>query len=373
MNIERGERVEQKSGELWRIDVFDTPGLNDGDNLDVWYQAAIEDHIQIMQQASTLVMTVSIGEGIKGNVHNTLDSYRELFGESMASMLILILTESESADEEELEELKEDNRSRWIQFDSRLQERNVYCVSLRDLRESGDSASHKVLEGIVDRCKGMPLQLIQSLVEKRNELKEAISDARKGLEVQVEELVNNGWQTYEHLAGVYASSSKYTKLTMSSDGWFDGMVMKKTSMARRLLAYGTIGIVNRIQKTAIQVQCLGKMASEVWGEFLQEKNSSRYNQSLMAELGDRIYNKGLAVVVQDLGFHRILTLNVHRYSVTIFHPTSYVKVELIDLLQAVVDGEARDLRQEVIDELMEKAISAPVRIPRGLSRFSSRR
>ncbi|CAN8064709.1 unnamed protein product [Agarophyton chilense] len=99
MQLKDGHRTDVVNHESWCTDVYNTPGLNDKDGLDVWYEAAIEDHIKILQQKSSLIMTVNVDGGISRATFDSLDMYKKMFGEDMASMLILVPTVNEPASE----------------------------------------------------------------------------------------------------------------------------------------------------------------------------------------------------------------------------------------------------------------------------------
>lgn len=85
-------------------EVYDTPGLNDKDRLDVLCEAVIEDHIHTLQRASTLSMTINVDGRLNNSMRCALESYKKLFGEGSSSMLLVFLTVNEPAtyDEQEL-------------------------------------------------------------------------------------------------------------------------------------------------------------------------------------------------------------------------------------------------------------------------------
>ncbi len=64
LHIGSHDVVVSQSGYRCLCEVYDTPGLNDKDKLDVYYQAAIEDKIVGLQQANALVLTVAVDAGI---------------------------------------------------------------------------------------------------------------------------------------------------------------------------------------------------------------------------------------------------------------------------------------------------------------------
>ncbi|PXF40430.1 hypothetical protein BWQ96_09858 [Gracilariopsis chorda] len=364
MRIERGERVEELNGDIWRTDYFDTPGLNDKDGLDVWYQSAIEDHIKTFQRASTLIMTVSADSGINGAAFQSLGNYKELFGQSMASMLIVVLTVNDAAEESELELVKALNLPTVAGLDARLDHQNVFCVSLYDLRHNYDSASRRTVQRIASRCKSMSMKLVEALADRYRSLQNALREKRGSLEKELTSLIDEGWQAYDQLTEQFENSA-YVKLTADEDGWFDGFVMKKTSPSKKSMAFMTAGVLNRIRKFAIHVNHDSEISTSLWNRFLEENKSDRHNRDLMWFFGDLLDRKGLAVVVQELGTVLVGSLRVNRFTIRIFDPVHYTHDELHTYLQEKLDENAQCLRPEVLGTLLKSVVPAKVVTTKG--------
>lgn len=174
MNIVHGHRMEEVDGDMWVTEIFDTPGFNDKDGLDILYHTAITDTIRTMQRASTLILTVDAQSGLNNSLKRCLNDYRDLFGESLARMLLVVLTIIEEADMEKLKDTTEFNKPSLKNIDSRIDLANVYCVSLGDLRSKSESDSHDVVDKILQKSREMPLRMIASLISVYKNAQKAI-------------------------------------------------------------------------------------------------------------------------------------------------------------------------------------------------------
>ncbi len=133
LHIGSQEVVVTQSGYRCLCEVYDTPGLNDKDKLDVYYQAAIEDKIVGLQQANALVLTISVDGGITDSTRRAIDEYKALFGQNMVRMLIVVLTTNESADKRACDHLIEMNMGTLVGLIDGITISNVKCISLEDL------------------------------------------------------------------------------------------------------------------------------------------------------------------------------------------------------------------------------------------------
>ncbi|CAN8064990.1 unnamed protein product [Agarophyton chilense] len=355
MQLKAGHRTDVVNHESWRTDLYDIPGLNDKDGLDVWYEAAIEDHIKILQQISSLVMTVNVDGGISRATFVSLDMYKKLFGEDMASMLILVLTVNEPASEYELEATKNNNWPTIRRLDHRIRKEHVFCVSLHDLRQQHDCPSRTIVELIRTMCRAMPMSLITSLATRYKEIRDALKQREGNVEAEVQTLVDDGWQAYDNLTESF-ERQEYVKLTDDESGLFDGFVMKCTSEDDQLLAFITLGLVNNIRKTAIHVQHEGIMADTIWSDFLSENRWNRKNCTLMRRFGDHVSANGMAVLVRDAGVSYKGTLHVQSYFVSMFNPVSYSHEQLASYLTEILKGNEDEMAPEVVDSLRKMAI-----------------
>lgn len=367
MKVERGERVEAVDNTVWMTEIFDTPGLNDKDGLDVFYQAAIEDQIRILQRASAFVMTVNVDAGITEATFTSLAAYKELFGESIASMLMIVLTSNEPADEGALDDLQEFNWPTISGLDHAIAKKNVFCLSLHDLRENQQSVSHKIVENIARACRNMELRMIESLSRRYNDIRQSLLARSLSANRQVQELMNDGWQAYESLARQY-EGSKYVKMTTEEDGMLDGFVMKHASIKRRLVTVLSGGLVNCVRKVAITVVTVGSNAQRAWQEMIKTYSHERSHANLMWEFGDVVDRYDLGFCVQDKNIYHFGTLRVKPYTVTVFDPVTWAHDELAAHLKKMMADHREEFVPEVMCELLKLALPASVRFARQWSK-----
>ena len=358
MQIARGESAENINDELWVTEIYDTPGLNDKDGLDVLYQAAIEDHITILQRASALVMTVSVDAGMTQSAFKSVAAYKTLFGDSIGSMLIVVLTVNETADAEELRDHLELNWPTVSGIDNRIMKKNVFCVSLFDLRGRTRSASHGVVNDIRLTCRAMPMKVIEAIEERFRQLQESMLKGSADVEKEVESIMNDGWQRYEYLSEQYEASA-YAKLTggCNSSGFVDGFVMKRTSTGKKVLAWTSLGMINTIRKDAIHIRPQGKTAERAWHKFVEKYGCGDLHRcDLMWLFGNLLDDWGLGVIVSDRRTTFVGTLRVKRYDVRVFDPVNRTHEELRHLLQTYLSQfqqeQEEELRPELIADMM---------------------
>lgn len=362
--VEMGEKVEEFGHELWKTEIYDTPGLNDKDGLDLYYQTAIEDEIRKLQRASTLIMTVAADAGLTGSASNSLKVYKELFGEGLASMLLLVLTINEEGDKDYLEEVKEINCPTISKWDSEITEKNVYCVSLCDLRNGKDSPSHAVLRSIASRCRNMNMRIIESLANRYRNLRESLKDKTDTVHRQVQELMNEGWRAYEELARNY-ECSRQAMMTCAKDGAgnLNGFVIKESSLKLRAVTALSAGVVNRVRKTRILIYLNGRTANEAWQQMVERYKDQSNGSHLMWEFGDIVDKHGLGFMVKEQNMYYTGTLRVTPYSVVVFDPVNHAHEELACHLEKKLQQQD-ELRPDVLSELMTLSIPTSIRFNR---------
>ena len=364
MRIERSERVEDFGDQRWVTEFYDTPGLNDKDGLDVWYESAIEDQVRILQRASSFIMTVSVDSGITGSALKSLKSYKSLFGPSMSTMMIIVLTINEPATLDELNTHLQINVPTVMGLDRTILEQNIFCVSLHDLRESEKSDSQKVIRAIAKLCRNMPMKVIEALVQKYRAIQNALLQKSGNLKKEVQLMMDDGWQTYDHLTNMY-EQSPYIKMTgEGSSGRMNGFVMKNSDKKLLSLAVGTLGLVNCIRKIAIHISVRGKKATKTWEKFLQTNALIRHDSNLMRHFGDMLHNGGMGVIVKDMSTLLVGTFRIKRYQVIIFDPVSHTHEELSAYLQEVIQESYEEWKPEIINELMKCSLPPAIRSKR---------
>lgn len=78
-----------------------------------------------------------------------------MLGSSIASMMIVVLTTNEPANEHNLKVELGDNVPNISSLNKLIPKENIYCVSLKDLREKKNpplTKSSKTLDAIADNC-----------------------------------------------------------------------------------------------------------------------------------------------------------------------------------------------------------------------------
>lgn len=364
MRIEGGKRVESISHERWVTEFFDTPGLNDKDGLDVMYQTAIEDQIRIYQRASTLILTIAVSDGITDAASKGLEQYKNLFGADIIDSLIVVLTLVESANAQTLASYKELNWPTVNGLDENIKKRNVFCVSLHDLRIKDGSASHKIAEDIAYACRGMRLKLISALKTRYLNLKELMGNEGRKRAAAIQDLVSGGWLQYDKLTEQFESSPF---MSLDYRMLWEGFVMKDTDAAKRFTAIATLGVVNKIRKTAIHVEARGERAKQAWQKFLKKNNGSS-NSDLMRKFGENLFDSNLGVLVSNDGFTRCGTLKIYLHSVTVFDPVAKCQEEMAVYLDNILTEKTKSLRPEVVGELLKAAVPTVIRVKREFKR-----
>lgn len=361
LKIQKGERVDMIANQVWITEIFDTPGLSDKDGLDGLFQAFIEDHIRIYQKVNALVMTVSVDGGITKAMFDAFENYKKLFGDSMGTMCIIVLTINDYADKEDLDEVKENNWPTIARLDETLKRRNVFCVSLRDLRDEESSPSHNVIDEIMETCRSFPSRLIATLEKRYREIEESLKRNAEDTVRKTQELIDDGWMRYDRLAFEY-KSSPFVKLCNGEWGNM-GFVMKKNSSWRKTAAILTGGVVNLIRKTMVQIKLTNEYSEALWAEFVNKWfKHHRDRKDLMQEFADFIFEKNLAFVVTDKGLRYFGTLRVHYHEVNVLNPTSDACEEVLRNMNMQLSGmeESGEFSKELKYDLIASTVPRTV-------------
>lgn len=355
MHIERGERVEEVHKELWVTEVYDTPGFNDKDDLDPLYQAAIEDCICSVQRANALIMAINVQPRMTNSASLSLGVYKQLFGDSIASILMVVLTVNEPADQKTLENRIKLNWPTISRWDRRIERRNTFCVSLHDLRVKEHSASHDVVNEIASVCRAMSPLLIESLASRYREARDALVNKLNNAHEELQKVVDDGWQAYERLTNEF-EQSPYVKMVDEDDGLLNGFVMKNVKIPRNFIERIFVGIDNVVRKVAIHLKTDSDLAVTIWEEFLKGHSHERNCSDLMRKFGDSLWNAGLAVIVHDMDVYYKGTLRVKPYKVFIFKPVSYSFEDVVSYLNEVLTKPGEELRPDVVEQLYKSIV-----------------
>ena len=361
MRIQRSERVEHLENEKVVTEIYDTPGLNDKDGLDIWYQSAIEDQIAILQRASAFIMTIAVDAGITESARRSLKSYTSLFGHSMTSMMFIVLTINKKATQRELKNYKELNVPHVLGL-GRISKENIHCVSLYDLREREKSASHDVVQRIAKKSRDMPMKVIEAFEKKYKELGKALSRKSNDITKGVKKALDDGWQVYENVTDHF-ENRKCTAMEKEGDR-MNGFVMSNSTKKNVAMKAITLGVVDRVRKVAVHMSPHGKKAKCAWQKFRKENRTKRHNSNLMRKFGDELYKSGLGVIVKDVPIRRYDILRVKSYEVAIFDPVGLAHEELAAYAHKMFQKGPQELKPELIDELTKKFIPCSIRCSR---------
>lgn len=296
LGIQKATRVETIREDVWKVEIHDTPGLSDENDLDPLYLANIEDKITKLQRMSSLILCISAGSRvITSAVSKSIQKYKDLFGESIASMLIVIFTLDKPADEVYLKETIDDHYDTLTKIDSRISLENVYSLSLSDLRDHNSSKSEESLLQIMNKIKGSEMKIIESLKDKFSNLQHALKNEAEDYKSKMRKIVNGGWITYDMLM----NSFRYSSWRKLSTRHWNGFIFKNPSdysMSCKSALSQTVSIA--------MLTFHGDKASKTWEKFLSNNKfkNSHYGQSdseLMQVFSETLIENQLDLVVQE--------------------------------------------------------------------------
>lgn len=353
-----GENSE--NGSLVVIALYDTPGLDDTNGLDVFYESCIKEYIVTEEQVSTFLMTVDVSNRLKDSDLRSFQQYKELFGEKFASMLLIVLTISYEASQSDLDETIDENWSFIHSFDSDIQKRNVHCVSLHDLRESSSrTASHQVVDQIRTKLREMPLVKTQMAKNRLDKLYRHVRQAHDVYKIQVDEMKRIGGLNFRKLTEEYEESG-YCKLVTHKP--FEGFVCQRLSVIGTLVAVATGRVfkdMNIIGRSVIEIICLKKEDTclEAWYTFKSQHMDSRYDKNLLRLFSNFLRDEELAVSVVKRDAGIIKRRYCTYYQVTIIDPATRLHSQLKEHLDNVLVGKMEKLRTEIVQLMFEEDIS----------------
>lgn len=357
VKVKRADYSEQFGDEnqLLLTSVYDTPGLDDTNGLDTFYISCIKDYIAVEQRVSSFILAMDAENRLAASTLNSVNEYKELFGDKIMSMLIIVLTVDEPASKSDLENCIEDNWPSLVRLGQEIIESNVYCVSLHDLRERTETPSHVVIEEIRLRIRQMPLVMTQYLENNLKTLLEGVNEAYRKREIQVQVMKEDGFQKLDALTERYEGSG-YTKMLNHRN--FQGFLFQKASTIRSILLGPSNLFVRQeiIGRTFIEIKSLEAEGFKVWQCFKDLYRDNRKDRTLLWHFGKFLEEENLAVTVTaaDLGVIRKHFYTY--YQITIFDPMTELHMDLKRHLDNVLGGKMETLRPEIIDFMVQENI-----------------
>lgn len=338
--------------ETMTVEIYDTPGLNDKDGLDVLYESLIEDKIFLTEKVSTFIMTIGVDGGLNGSSIKSIENYVKLFGNNIYSMLIIVLTTIETVSGDRLKNIRDDCLSDVLSINRNIKEEHIFAVSLPDLRnQQFESKSYEVIGEIKNLLTGMRLQLTQILREQLQLLRQSVGvedeKARKALRLYM----NTGWQKFEYLATNFRNSG-FSKMV-----WIpkhEGFVYQVQSLLKSIISGKISSIKWReiLGKTIIQVDTWDERSALAWEKFKEENKGNKRSRELMQELGDFLYDEDLSVVVMKKEIEGLKKHHSSLYKLSICDANFIKHRKLKETVDELLDGKTTSLRKELVDQLV---------------------
>lgn len=334
-----------QSSDMTRLEVYDTPGLNDKGDLDVAYIAAIEDEITGCQYANAIIMTIAAGCGISGANRSSLQRYESLFGVEVYKMLVVVLTTNEEVDDSRLASMIAIHWPTVKSLSKNIVKNNVMAISLPRLRKSNGKDGKVVF--LRNTVMNMPYLLISSVRKKKDKLRQSLFTEKTQQWEQIQVMERDGWIEYNKLMEEYERST----WAMPVDSMVTGFVTKKTSSTRKATALLTCGILNLIKKTAYHVETNGRRPQAAFEKFLESIVVDEKDSDAMRKLANMLNEKGLAVMIKPGGSTCVGTLRVKRFVILIWDPQERERAHLVKFLEELLDKEEMELPSPVLKEL----------------------
>lgn len=363
------EEVDNEDGEskMITMELFDTPGFNDKDGLDILYETNIEDKIALKEKVSTFIFTMSAGDGLKGSDKDALEKYTKMFGENVLSMLIIVLTTGDPLSEEELFELKEDNYPTLSTYHRHIDENNIYAVSLSDLRDKIDTPSHKVIAQIKEKMLKMPLVMTELLMQQLKDLLQGVDTNNRRIKSALESLKLREWGKYYALEKQY-EKSRILRLTDNLDRivFQAPSAIKQVSQGRSSRSLWK----NILSRTIVQVEAWDDRSKTAWREF-PAINSSQSPTNVMGALGNYLHSEELAVFVEKQEHSNLKRYFSTLYKVSIFDPNQKRHHKLRETINRILDGRKEQLVPDLVRELPNLRVIDPSPAPTTIQRRST--
>lgn len=355
LSIERRERMDVIDNKIHITEVYDTPGLNDVNGLDMLYAANIEDTIRSIQLVSSYVMAVSADEGVKNAMFQAMQNYKELFGESMGKKLIVLLTVNKPADEKALKHRINLNKTYIKKMDKDIPMDRVFCVSLHDLRDPSQnwSFSHQIIERIANECRDMRLELVETIRKELEALQANIKKKVSMVEERLGYVINSGWLAFNDLVNEY-EESEFTKMTTLVTGFFNGFAMKKATKMSKLTAVASLGLLNPRSKTALHVFAMNERAMKAYINFMNKNERRSRHSGLLAEFSKFLKDEKFSVSVKPLRTLRNGTIRLRRFSITILDAENEKLRDLVKHLTSILSEEEKEA---IADGLVKMELS----------------
>ena len=345
LSIEQDVRVEKIFNSTVALEVYDTPGLNDREKLDVFFKACIEDKIVEVQRASAIILMVAADERIKGNLEDTFKDYQKLFGSQISKMLIVVLTTlRENATKETTEKMIEDNYESIKGYIDTITDNDVYSLSLSDLRNNRQSYSQNVVAKITSRCQNQELKMIEALKDKYEKIWDELKVRSVHAIAGVNEMVKDGWIRFESMATEFETASRRTVLTNYNKKRF---IWKTSHQAIPWILVKSI--------LDVKLGNSGEQGNQTWKEFASNEEYKSAVDALNI-LGDIAEKNGLSVQIRE-NKKFSLNLTATYYEATLINPTVEAYIQYLSILEKVKAKE--DFSEDVKNDFANFAFPPP--------------
>lgn len=127
----------------------------------------------------------------------------------------------------------------------------------------------------------------------------------------------------------------------------------------------TVGLLNANRKVAVHISAEGRKSKNLWKAFFEQNKSNHYEKGLMSELGDKVYENGLAVMVRvrDVGMIFRGSLRVERYLISIFDPEARKYDEIVMYIHRMMRNESPEgLAQDVMEKAFQNFVYSAIPI-----------
>lgn len=362
-------REDLKDGKIVITEIFDTPGLNDTNGLDKINQRTIIDMISIIHVATAVLLTINVDSRITETMLQARNIYREIFGDSIDSMLIIVLTTNSTASEAHLNSILRMHRITLFKIQHNLQEKNIFAISLHDLRTKSQSPSHEIVEKILQHCHGMPHKFISSLNKRYSEIRDALLKKKADVTSELNHFRQDGWNNFEELTRVYENASSVTMRYMP------GKTAIGDKRLKFLIRTGNISekfkeIVSHSSRnlyTVIRVNVYWgyHRESNLCEEFYEKYKYQSNRSDLMQLFADEVHDKWLCLGMKDSGEQANSLYQRKYYNFLVFDPTASAQERLITFLNVKLENNNEDLDQGAIDDIISTSnILKIIRRPR---------
>lgn len=324
LSIKSVDHIENLKGEMRTLQVIDTPGVSDKDNLDIYYRALLEDKIIEVMEASILVITVDGSQGINKLFHSSFELYKKLFGSKLKEMLYVIITLTEPADKKKCDDKIDLNTPSIIGATSE-DVMAIQCISLHDLREKNDSYSHLCIKQLKEAAVSMDMKPIHVVEESLEKMKKSMSIHEERVLNEVYGVVDMHWKTYDGICEKFEKAPK--KAICSAERSYDGFLYRADKFGKFYWV-----------RESIILHFHSDPAKRLFESFYSRDFLSTQENELMQMFGDELKKEGFAVLIRFSDTKYKGQLKVRETKVIVFDP----RVQAYERIKAY----AQDLKKE---------------------------